>query len=389
MGLFSETNFFICLAVTVIGAIILGLKGKNIKYYGFAVSGFFVFMAMLEKPAALAYLAGFCIYDFALIRIYLEVHRRKRKHELTYWLFITLSIAPLAVSKILGTTGNPHHILAFLGISYMTFKGTQIIIEIYDELITRVKAFDFFYLMLFFPAITSGPIDRSRRFSEDLERMIPKSEYADMAGTGLFRICLGLFYKVVIAALFYQAMTVCMQQNTLYGEIGYMYTYGFYLFFDFAGYSHMAIGAGYIFGIKVPENFDRPFISKDIKEFWNRWHMTLSMWFIDFIFSRMMMRILKKKVFKNRLTGSSIAFVVNMSIMGAWHGLTSYYLMYGLYHGLLLAFTDVYQRKSKIYKKHRKEKGFKLLEWFVTFNLVMFGFYLFSGRLTHILMIPF
>ena len=105
---------------------------------------------------------------------------------------------------------------------------------------------------------------------------------------------------MVIAALFYQAMTVCMQQNTLYGEIGYMYTYGFYLFFDFAGYSHMAIGAGYIFGIKVPENFDRPFISKDIKEFWNRWHMTLSMWFRDFIFSRMMMRILKKKVFKKQ-----------------------------------------------------------------------------------------
>ena len=175
-----------------------------------------------------------------------------------------------------------------------------------------------------------------------------------------------------------------MGQDLLSGLV-YMYTYGLYLFFDFAGYSLMAVGASYIFGIRTPDNFNKPFISKDIKEFWDRWHITLSHWFRDFIFSRLMMGFIKNKIFKSKLTGASVGFIVNMTIMGLWHGLTLYYVLYGLYHGLLLAGTEVFQKKSKFYKKHKKDKWFIAVEWFLTFNLVMFGFFIFSGRFTELI----
>lgn len=385
MELFSDFSFFACVAVAAIPAYILGTREKPIKYYGFLVTIAFVLLAMGGKPVALMYLAGFCVYDFALARIYLKVRVKFGRNAGWYWMFLILSLAPLIGNKLLGLTGNPYHILGFLGISYMTFKGTQIVIEIYDGIIKEVSAFEFFYLMLFFPAITSGPIDRSRRFSDDLNRVIPKAEYQEMFGTGLFKVCLGMFYKMVLATSFYQAMLWLGYGEGLKSALIYMYSYGFYLFFDFAGYSLMAIGVSYMFGIKTPENFNKPFISKDIKEFWDRWHITLSHWFRDFIFSRLMMRFIKHKCFKSKLTGASVGFIINMGIMGLWHGLTGYYIMYGLYHGVLLALTEIYQKKSKFYKKHKKDKWFMFIEWFITFNLVMFGFFIFSGRFTELM----
>ena len=385
MELFTDLSFFVCVAVAAIPAFVLGMKEKPIKYYGFVVTLAFVFMAMYNKPVALAYLVGFCVYEYLLIQIYLGVHKKFGRNAGWYWCFLLLSLAPLIGNKMLALTTNPYHILGFLGISYMTFKGAQIVIEIYDGIIDKVSAFEFFYLLLYFPAITSGPIDRSRRFNEDLNRVIPREEYLEMFGTGLFKICLGMVYKMVIATSFYQAVLWLGTGDGIRSALIYMYAYGFYLFFDFAGYSLMAIGVSYLFGIKTPENFNKPFISKDIKEFWDRWHITLSHWFRDFIFSRLMMKFIKHKCFKSKLTGASVGFIINMGIMGLWHGLTVYYIMYGLYHGVLLAVTEIYQKKSKFYKKHKKEKWFMYVEWFITFNLVMCGFFIFSGRFTQLI----
>ncbi|WP_330620242.1 MBOAT family O-acyltransferase, partial [Clostridioides difficile] len=154
-----------------------------------------------------------------------------------------------------------------------------------------------------------------------------------------------------------------------------------YLFFDFAGYSLFAIGTGYIFGIQVPINFDKPFISKDMKEFWTRWHISLSRWFGDYIFSRFVMSSMRKKRFKKRTTAAHVAQMITMITMGFWHGLTWYYVAYGVYQGLALVLTDIYQRKSKFYKKHKKDKWFERVQIFITFHIVCFGLLIFSGYL--------
>lgn len=382
MNLFGELYFFVCAGILLIPAVILGIAEKPIKYYGFAVTIAFIMLALWEKPSEIFYICCYVIFQFVITSIYLRLRISRGRKRLWFWVFVLLALAPLAVCKITGLFGAS--LLGFIGISYMTFKSVQVIIEIYDELIKECRAFDFIYFLTFFPCLLSGPIDRSRRFEEDLKFVRPKSEYLELLGDGLFKICRGLVYKFVLAQAVYQAITYLGNGSDWYADIVYMYSYGFYLFFDFAGYSLMAVGTGYILGVMTPKNFNEPFLSIDMKDFWNRWHITLSYWFRDFVFSRFMMASIKGKWFKDKLTGASVGFMINMLLMGLWHGLTASYILYGLYHGVLLAVTEIYQKKSKFYKKHKKDKWYKFISWFITFNLVMFGFFIFSGRFLEI-----
>ncbi|NLD19879.1 MAG: D-alanyl-lipoteichoic acid biosynthesis protein DltB [Clostridiales bacterium] len=383
MELFGNFTFFGIAALVAIPAVVLGIKEKSLKYYTFFASLFFIWLAMGAHTKALIYLTVFCLLEYAIVGGYLYLRKKYGRKESIYWCFLLLSITPLTISKISGFLDM--HIFGFLGISYLTFKATQMVIEIYDGIIKQASAFEFASFLLFFPAITSGPIDRSRRYSQNLNSIMPKNEYLELLGEGLYKIVKGMVYKFVIASTFYQGMLWLGMAHTFKNALVYMYCYGFYLFFDFAGYSAMAIGISYLFGIRTPENFKAPFVSKDIKEFWNRWHITLSYWFRDFVFSRLVMRAIKKKWFKAKLTAASWCFIINMTIMGLWHGLDSYYILYGLYHGVLLALTEIYQKRSYFHKKHKKDRWYQFVSWFITFNLVMFGFFIFSGRFTTLL----
>ena len=274
MQMFADHSFFVWLAVLSIPAFLLGVFEKQIKYYGMAVSAFLLWIALGHDDRALGWLIIFCLVEFAVVQAYLRVRTKEGRKKLPYWFFLTLSVLPLTTHKVLALTDDPYHILGFLGISYMTFKIAQIIIEIYDGIIQEVSAFEYAYLLLFFPTVTSGPIDRSRRFSGDLHRRIGRAEYLELAGNGVYKILLGMVYKIVIAAILYYFMKNYGMGRDPFSILVYFYTYGFYLFFDFAGYSLMAVGAGNLFGIQVPENFRRPFASRNINDFWNRWHIT-------------------------------------------------------------------------------------------------------------------
>lgn len=210
-----------------------------------------------------------------------------------------------------------------------------------------------------------------------------------MIAIGIWKLLLGITYKFVLSVYFYQWMSLYAERYKAWYIILYAYCYGFYMFFDFAGYSLMAVGTSYLLGIKAPDNFNKPFISIDIKDFWNRWHITLSHWFRDFVFSRFMLQSIRNKWFKTKLTGASVGYIINMVIMGLWHGLTPYYILYGFYHGTLLALTEIYQKKSKFYKKYHTAMLYKVISWFVTLNAVMFGFLIFSGRVQDILNVIF
>ena len=382
MQLYGENSFFISLAVILIPAFILGYCEKPLKHYGMAATAFFVVMAMKDKPQMLLFMLGFVLYEYILAQIFLRIKKGERRPRFAYPSFLVLSILPLTIHKILIAVNGTAGILAFIGISYMTFKAAQIIIEISDGLIKELKPDEYISMMLFFPTLLSGPIDRSRRFEEDIRRTVPREEYLEMADDGLLRILLGMVYKLAIASVFYLLMNKFGMDHTLKSAVIYMYTYGFYLFFDFAGYSLMAVGTGYLLGVKVPDNFNKPFLSKDIQEFWNRWHITLSHWLRDYVFSRITMDLIRSGKFKDKLTIASVALMINMFIMGCWHGLTGYYILYGLYHGVLLVLFEIIRKKSAFYKKHKKDKWFMAASWFVTLHLVLIGFFIFSGRFT-------
>lgn len=378
MSFYTDFIFFLWLLILLIPAFVLGIREKSLKLYTAASSLFIIWLVLRGDLRQLAFLGLFYVLQLHIVKIYLRLRRKYGRNAVIYGHFILLSLLPLILCKLSGIL--PFHLFNFLGISYLTFKGIQIIIETYDGVIQEIDVLSFTSFLLFFPAISSGPIDRSRRFGEDFNRTLSRTEYLEMAGRGLEKILLGMVYKFVLAALFHEGVDYFASGSGWYEAAAYAYFYGFYMFFDFAGYSLMAIGTSYFLGIKTPENFNKPFISRDMKEFWDRWHITLSHWFRDFIFSRFMMKSIRKKWFTTRLQGAAAGFIVNMLIMGMWHGISLSYLCYGLYHGCLLAATEVYQKKSKFYKKHKKTVWYQVASWIITLQLVMFGFLIFSGR---------
>ena len=374
MSYFEGIEFFFFLAISLIIGFIINYLGRKIEYYILALSIIFAAVIYVKSTIMLAYLIGFILYEYILVII-----AQKTENKRSLKILVMLSILPLVINKIFAVTHL--HLLAFIGISYMSFKTIQIMIEISDGLIKeKISAVEYVQFLLFFPTVSSGPIDRSRRFMSDIKEKMPRSEYLELAGEGIYRLILGLLYKVVFSTLSYHYLVVLTNHGAFMYSIKYMYLYTLYLFFDFAGYSLMAVGSSNILGIKTPMNFDKPFLSIDIKDFWNRWHITLSTWLRDFVFSRVFMEATKKKRFKKRLNTAMYAYMINMVLMGFWHGLTISYIVYGFYHGLLMAGFECYQKKSKFYKKNKNETWYKVLSWFITINLVIIGLYIFSGE---------
>ena len=376
MHYFEGLSFFMTLGFILIIAFIMNVFQKSTYYLSLVFSTLMVYFVFAENPMHLGSIIGYVLVGYILMHLSVKF----KEHKKTMILMIFLAGLPLVLVKVLAVFKISG--LGFLGISYMTFKLIQIIIEIYDGLIEKpMVPLDYVHFLLFFPALSSGPIDRSRRFIEDWQKQRTKDEYLELAGTGLFRLVLGLFYKLVISGMVFQQMTSIRYKDFSFFVI-YMYLYTAYLFFDFAGYSLMAVGASNILGIETPMNFNIPFISVDIKDFWNRWHITLSTWLRDFVFSRIVMRFMRKKIFKKRLTTAMVAYMINMTFMGFWHGITLNYIAYGFYHGILMAAFEWYQKKSKFYKKNKNKTWYKVISWIITMHLVMFGFLIFSGKMS-------
>lgn len=373
MNYFEGNEFFLLLFVVLLIGFVVNFFEKRKDYYILALSLLFAGAIYGKSRAMMVYLLAFVVYQYFLVFLAQRIEAKRLKP------LVFLSILPLVINKVFALTSL--HLLAFIGISYMSFKTIQIMLEISDGLIKeKISVKDYLQFLLFFPTVSAGPIDRSRRFLKEINEVMPRKEYLELAGDGVYRIVLGLLYKIVLSTYVYQILLALNNTDIVVYSIKYMYLYTLYLFFDFAGYSLMAVGSSNILGIQTPMNFNKPFLSVDIKDFWTRWHITLSTWLRDFVFSRVLMQIIRKKWFKNRLHNATYAYMVNMLVMGFWHGLSVSYIVYGFYHGVLMAGFEVYQKKSNFYKKNKNKNWYKLLSWFVTMNLVMVGFFIFSGE---------
>lgn len=373
MNYFEGNEFFLLLFVVLLIGFVVNFFEKRKDYYILVLSLLFTGAIYGKSRAMIVYLLAFVVYQYLIVFLAQRMEAKRLKP------LVFLSILPLVINKVFALTSL--HLLAFIGISYMSFKTIQIMLEISDGLIKeKINIKDYLQFLLFFPTVSAGPIDRSRRFLTEINEVMPRKEYLELAGDGVYRIVLGFLYKIVLSTYVYQMLLALNNTSTVVYSIKYMYLYTLYLFFDFAGYSLMAVGSSNILGIQTPMNFNKPFLSVDIKDFWTRWHITLSTWLRDFVFSRVLMQVIRKKWFKNRLHNATYAYMVNMLVMGFWHGLSASYIVYGFYHGVLMAGFEVYQKKSTFYKKNKNKNWYKLLSWFVTMNLVMIGFFIFSGE---------
>ncbi|MGD6890279.1 D-alanyl-lipoteichoic acid biosynthesis protein DltB [Bacillus mobilis] len=384
MTAYGSFYFFAIVGILLIPTIIAGLKGKMLRKYNAVLTLVMLAIIFSDKPKQAIMLAAFIIWQYALIKGYL-ILRKQKNSTLTFCVAVILSILPLILAKIAPFAPDLKFIV-FLGMSYVTFRAVQMVFEVRDGLIKELSFFNFWEFVLFFPAISTGPIDRYRRFQKDIQKPPSAEEYQNLLYTGLNRIFQGFLYKFIIAYLIKQYFMdpAFAQQDTILSNMIYMYSYSLYLFFDFAGYSSFVIGVSYMMGIKTPENFNKPFISRNIKDFWNRWHMSLSFWFRDFIYMRFVFFATKKKLIKNRYTISYIGAFLNFFVMGIWHitGEHVYqYIIYGLYHAALFILFDIFERKNKKHKFWPNNKFTHVLAIVITFHVVCFGFLIFSGHL--------
>lgn len=392
MGFYTSASFFIALAIVAVPAVALGASGRRIKPWGMVASVAMLAFLFADSRRALVAFLLFVALATASAYATLSSWKSGRRSMAVYRISLAATLVPLVVYKVSAAVDAPGF-LGFIGISYLTFRAVQVVVEIRDGLIEDLPLADYLYFLTFFATITSGPIDRSRRFLEDANTALASAAYRDLATRGALMLLAGAVMQLALATMVHGftdpwavngaiAMPNILALGLPWGVGSLVRAYGYavYLYLDFAGYSLMAAGACYLFGIQCPTNFNAPWRALDLKDFWNRWHITLSTWLRDFVFMRFVRGLTRCHVFKKRLITACCGYVVNMFLMGMWHGLTPDYLLYGLYHGVLLAATEAYQKRCPFYKRNKGKRWYKVLSWFVTMNLVIIGFSLFSGQ---------
>lgn len=392
MSFYTSASFFIALAIVAVPAVALGASGRRIKPWGMVASVAMLAFLFADSRRALVAFLLFVALATASAYAMLSSWKSGRRSMAVYRISLAATLVPLVVYKVSAAVDAPGF-LGFIGISYLTFRAVQVVVEIRDGLIEDLPLADYLYFLTFFATITSGPIDRSRRFLEDANTALAPAAYRDLATRGVLMLLAGAVMQLALATMVHGFTDPWAVNGALampnilalglpwgVGSLVRAYGYAVYLYLDFAGYSLMAAGACYLFGIQCPTNFNAPWRALDLKDFWNRWHITLSTWLRDFVFMRFVRGLTRHHVFKKRLTTACCGYVVNMFLMGMWHGLTPDYLLYGLYHGVLLAATEAYQKRCPFYKRNKGKRWYKVLSWFVTMNLVIIGFSLFSGQ---------
>ena len=373
---FSGLLFFYLLFLGLLPAVVLGLLGKKLHYYGIFLCAAMLVIVFWQN-GQLAALALFFLWEMALCCLFWRLPKRTRP---LLWAAVILALGPLGLIK-LGEVLQPFSLFRLMGASYMSFRAVQVLLDIYDGRLQKLRPVALGYFLLFFPAVSSGPIDRYRRFLSDLDRPPDREHYRTLLAQGIWKLAGGCVSAVVISGFIQQYWLAALPASGFGATLSYMYGYTFYLFFNFAGYSSMAIGTGYLLGIQMPENFNQPFLSVDMKDFWSRWHISLSTWLRDYLYSRFVMKSLKQKRFSNPRTASYLGYVLNMMAMGVWHGLQPQYLLYGVYHSALMCLNEVLDLHCKSFRSFKTHGAGQVVCVLVTFHLFSFGLLIFSGRL--------
>jgi membrane protein involved in D-alanine export len=285
--------------------------------------------------------------------------------------------APRAISSI-------KMIIQIAGLSYIVFKAIGMYLDIWRKP-GFVNVLDFYNFLTFVPTLLIGPLDRFERFNTDI-----KNGYASvntsMYGKAWNNFILGLLFKFILAEAVRRLVLSQLVDDGSFGyHVSYMYTYLFYLFFDFAGYSLLAIGFGNFLGIDVPINFDKPFLSVNPKEFWKRWHKSLGDWLGDYFFKPIFKYFTSKKIFES-MQRQSIALFLTFTLMGFWNGFELHYIVSGMLFGVYSMVHNYYANQCKKQKKdvffgNLNEKWVRVLSICIMFNLVAIAIYIFSGNL--------
>ncbi|MFI3325963.1 MAG: MBOAT family O-acyltransferase [Clostridia bacterium] len=360
--LFSSVPFlYWFLPIILLLYFVVPKKGKNLVLLLASLSFYYY-----GEPKYMYVMLGstFCAFIFGLI-----IDKAKRK-KIPMVISLSISLAFLLVFKytdfFIGNLQGLGFEIAFLklalpiGISFYTFQAMSYTVDLYKgQAKVQTNIINFACYISFFPQLIAGPIVRYTTIEDQLKNRVHSIEkFSD----GAFRFTVGLGKKVLIANVlgeFCEKYTSSNEQTALFAW-GWAIAYSMQIYFDFSGYSDMAIGLGKIFGFDFPENFDYPFISTSITEFWRRWHMSLGSWFRDYVYIP--------------LGGNRVKlarWIFNIAVVwfltGFWHGASWNFILWGLYFAVFLVLEKFIKLKTPNFIKH------VYLVLFVVISFVIFA----------------
>jgi alginate O-acetyltransferase complex protein AlgI len=279
--------------------------------------------------------------------------------------------------------GNPSPRIVFMiGVSYFSFRMIHFIIESYRKKVDEPSFLDYLIYIMFFPSFISGPINRFSPFGQQLRPAVPSRLGPDLREGGE-RIVHGLFKKFVLAQVFYPHILTTtpdlLAQTGPAKLILGLYAYAFYFYFDFAGYTDLALGCARLIGLELPENFNNPFLRRNIRELWTNWHMSLTSWLVDYIYWPIVRRFRGLDYFRRHpIFLSNLGMIITFIACGMWHGESANFILWGGYHGVGIAVLTIYQRQKRKVRSAVLQRYFRswvstVIGVLVTFNFFALG----------------
>lgn len=318
LSLDSPLFIFLCLPlVALVGLLVRNTRARNVILL---IAGLFFYSFGSVAGLGILILSAAANFFFGLVL-------SKKASRAVLCAGIVLDLAALAVFKYFNILPG---IAAPIGISFFTFKNISYLIDVYRDGKKRSSGFFSFLLYIsFLPEVLSGPISRYSDFSAQLDE---RSVSLENTAAGLKRFIYGLAKKLIIAGTIGRVADAVFSARALDIRLAWLgaIAYSLQLFFDFAGYSDMAIGLGAMLGFRIRENFNYPYVAHSITEFWRRWHISLSSWFKDYLY------IPLGGNRKGRGRAAINKFIV-FTLCGVWHGAGLTFLLWGAWHGLLSA----------------------------------------------------
>jgi alginate O-acetyltransferase complex protein AlgI len=332
---------------------------------------------------------AFSIANLLLVALTVWIARRAQRGQrglISIGLIVLVGVfiiskRPAALQAVLQPLGWP--VAAWLGISYLLFRLLHVLLESRHNQLPDMKLGEMVVYALFPASFIAGPIDRFPRFKSDLDRVDQPFSF-DFAAEGAWLILIGAFKKFVIAD-FLAKLPLDLSQYPGGTPVPYLwlalYGYGFLLYFDFSGYTDMALGAARLIGFHLPENFNAPYLKTNLARFWQSWHITLSSWARDYVFLPLA-RTLRMRVDWLPANGAAlICHLSTMLVIGLWHGFAWTFVAWGVWHGVGLFIVKLWGdwRRPRARRAAANRSGWWALPaWFITFNFVMLGWTFFQ-----------
>ena len=402
--LFNSYVFMLAfLPLTLLGYFLLGRLPEKIQLNKvFLVLASFLFYGY-NNPSYVPIIAGSILINYALSQLMLAQRKKALRLPLMLLgLFLNLGVLfyfkyhDFFFENLNGAFGlhlTLNHLALPLGISFFTFQQLSYVIDSYRRTVPRYNILDYSLFVTFFPQLIAGPIVKYHDVAAQIDS---RRCTRDETEAGIRRFIVGLAKKVLISnAAGYVVDKVF--SDCLYAAGGLDWRlawlagicYTLQIYFDFSGYNDMAIGLGHMFGFTFKENFNFPYASTSMTEFWRRWHISLGAWMRDYVFypfaltrpvSRMS-KALKKKAGTHiaRALPAALGNILVFLLVGVWHGAQMNYVLWGLYNGVILAFTalvePVYKRMNDRLPRLTASGGFHVFRILRTFLVVNIGWY--------------